>query len=113
MGQTNGLEPRFDQFRLYTIIAFVILTIQMWILDEYSTSISEVDTLFACLKVGCCIDWSGLMILVQSRPERGVVGASGCTKFVLVGVGIVEVIIMKVLLLAPDTPSSVCQSRKQ
>jgi predicted metalloprotease len=52
------------------------------------------------------------MILVESRSERSGIGRRAA-EFILVVVGIVEVIVVKILLLAPDSPGSVGQTGKQ
>lgn len=64
------------------------------------------------LKVGCSIDRAGLMILIQCRSERSRVGG-GATKFVLVVVGVIEIVVVEVLLLAPDSPDRVGQTSEQ
>lgn len=53
------------------------------------------------------------MILVQGRAERRGIGSRGRTGLVLVEVGVVQVIVMKVLLLAPDSPGGISQSSKE
>lgn len=65
------------------------------------------------LKIGCCVDWTGLMILIKGRPERCRVRASGCAEFVLVEIGVIQILIVEILLLSPDAPSSVGQSSEQ
>jgi len=64
------------------------------------------------LKVGGSIDRARLMILIQCRSERSRVGG-GPTKFVLVGVGVVKIVVVEGLLLAPDSPGSVGEASEQ
>jgi hypothetical protein len=52
------------------------------------------------------------MVLIERGPERSGVGRSS-TEFVLVVVGVVQIIIMDVLFLSPNSPGSVCQASKQ
>lgn len=59
-----------------------------------------------CLKVGRGIDRAGLVILIQGRSERSGIGG-GTTKFVLVVVGVIEIVVVEVFLLAPDSPRGV------
>lgn len=49
------------------------------------------------------------MILVQSGLEWSVVVVSRAAELLVVGVGVVQVVIVKVLLLAPYSPGRVCQ----
>jgi len=52
------------------------------------------------------------MILIQCGTERSRIGR-GSTKFVLIGVGVVQIVVVKILLLAPDAPNGVGQPSKQ
>jgi len=53
------------------------------------------------------------MILIEGPLEGSIVRASGCAQFILVEIGVVEIIIMEILLLSPDAPCSIGQSTKQ
>ncbi len=53
------------------------------------------------------------MILIQIPLKGRAVRSSRCAEFVLVEVGIIEIIVVQILLLAPDTPGSIGQSRKK
>ena len=52
------------------------------------------------------------MILIQCRSERSRLGSSP-TKLVVVGVGVVQIIVVKVLLLAPNSPGSISETSEQ
>jgi len=65
-----------------------------------------------CLEVGCGIDRARRVILIQCRSERSRIG-SCTTKFVLVVVGVVEIVVVEVLLLAPDSPRRVGKTGEQ
>jgi len=52
------------------------------------------------------------MILIQGGAERSRVGRSPA-ELILVDVGVVQIIVVESLLLAPNSPSSVGQTRKQ
>jgi len=65
------------------------------------------------LEVGCGVDWSRRVILIQSPLKGRAVRSSRCAEFVLVEVGIIEIIVVQILLLAPDTPGSIGQSGKK
>lgn len=71
------------------------------------------EILCSNLKVGCRVDRTWLVVLIQGRSERGGIGSGGSAGFVLIEVGVVEIIVVKVLLLAPDAPGSVSQSGKK
>jgi len=64
------------------------------------------------LEVRGSVDGARLVILIQRRPERSRIGCSS-TKLVLVDVGVVKIVVMKVLLLAPDSPRSVSETSEQ
>lgn len=64
------------------------------------------------LEVRSSVDGARLMILIKGRPKRCRIGAIA-TNFVLVVVGIVQIIVVKGLLLSPDTPSSVGETSEQ
>jgi len=51
--------------------------------------------------------------LIQSGTERSVVRFWIGTELVLVDIGVVEIIVVRILLLAPDTPGSVSQASEK
>lgn len=64
------------------------------------------------LEVRSSIDRARRVILIQSRSERSRIGG-GTTELVLVIVGVIEIVVVEGLLLAPDSPRSVGKTSEQ
>ena len=51
--------------------------------------------------------------MIQSGTERSVIRSRICAELILVDIWVVEIIVVRILLLAPDTPSSVSQASEK
>lgn len=60
------------------------------------------------LEVGCCVDRTRVVILVECGSEWLVI--CGTAHLLRVGVRVIQIIVVIILLLAPDSPGSKAKS---
>jgi len=65
------------------------------------------------LKIRCRIDWTRVVVLIECALERCLLVVGRSAELLLLSVGIVEIVVVEILLLAPNPPCGESESTKQ
>jgi len=64
------------------------------------------------LEIGCRVDRARVVVLVECALEGCLVVGRGA-ELLLLGIGVIEIVIVEILLLAPDPPCCESESTEQ
>lgn len=83
-------------------------------MSDFVILMSELlDVKMTGLKVRCSVDRTWLMVLVQSRSEWSVAIFDRCVKFFRSRIRIIQIIVVKIFVLAPYPPCGESESTKK